>query len=324
MTTSSKTYELRLSFNSLDSSLTFALKEKVKQYLVSKGWNEFVEGAVDELDIDHEYGLQFDVGEAFTRLGGDASPIMIYKYAIEPLQILKAQLEQEFKKIIVCDIRTMDSSVWQEGWKESFKPFSTTFFNIFPPWIRTLNDQGKNQTTENLPLIIEPGMAFGTGQHETTKVCLAAIESLAKSGELKSCETFLDVGTGTGILAIAAEKLGVREVFATDIDCDAISAAKANAERNGAHVNIVQATIPPSPPAPLAFDVVVANILTVVLERIIPDLARATRLGGTLILSGLLVEHEDHLTNISEKVGLMVVKKGELAGWSSIQFKKIR
>ena len=136
-----------------------------------------------------------------------------------------------------------------EGWKDSFKPFATKKFYVYPPWEQNKEELGK------IPLEVEPGMAFGTGQHATTQLCLAQIENLFES---KTIETVLDVGTGTGILAIAAIKLGAKKLVGTDIDADAVIAAKENAVRNECSFEVFQDSVPADTNS---YDFVIANIL---------------------------------------------------------------
>src|SRR5690606_19974632 len=130
------------------------------------------------------------------------------------------------------------------------------------------------------PLLIDPGMAFGTGQHETTRLCLREVESLKERGAFKPETKILDLGTGSGILAIGAAKLGAKNIWATDIDPDAVMVAKANAELNQVALNVAPGGIPKG--SDRMFDIVIANILTVILVKLMPDLARSLKPGGIL------------------------------------------
>lgn len=318
MNSPTKTYELKIAFPKTSSEELLKTKEEVKRWLVKKGWSEFVEGVVDDLDIDNEYGIDFDVDQAFKNFGGEASPLSIFKYSRDSIALLKKELESSFSDRIICELIEFDTKSWQEGWKESFKPFSTERLYIYPPWINKLNNEFPS---DKIPIVIEPGMAFGTGQHATTKLCLSAIERLIPHmKENLKTHTLIDVGCGTGILGIAAKKLGFGEVYATDIDPDAINATKNNMSANQVVLKTEQTTTPLASSS-AKFDVVVANILTVVLEKIIPDLATTTKpSGGHVLMSGLLIEHEENLINLSQRCGLVLREKKTLDGWSCLHF----
>jgi len=130
-------------------------------------------------------------------------------------------------------------------------------------------------------LVLDPGLAFGTGSHPTTRLCLQWLDRNIKGGEL-----VLDYGCGSGILAVAASKLGAGRVIGIDIDPQAIPASTANASQNDVAAEFY---LPDAAPA-VAADIVVANILTNPLRVLAPLLAAATRAGGRLVLSGILVE----------------------------------
>lgn len=138
-------------------------------------------------------------------------------------------------------------------------------------------------------LILDPGMAFGTGSHPTTRLCLEWLERNVSAGN-----TVLDYGCGSGILAIAAARLGAGHVAGVDIDPQAVDAAKANAERNGVTALFVDSA------APVAgeYDVVVANILSNPLRVLAPAICAHVRSGGRLALSGILREQADEIVAI--------------------------
>ena len=140
-----------------------------------------------------------------------------------------------------------------------------------------------------LVLVLDPGMAFGTGSHPTTRLCLEWLERIVTPGL-----SVLDYGCGSGILAIAAAKLGATEVLGVDIDLQAVTAARNNAERNS-----VSATFDDSArPLKGQFDLVVANILANPLKALAPAIAGHVRPGGQLALSGILAEQADELIAI--------------------------
>lgn len=161
-------------------------------------------------------------------------------------------------------------------------------------------------------LVLDPGMAFGTGSHPTTRLCLEWLERTVAPGR-----DLLDYGCGSGILAIAAARLGAGPVVGVDIDPQAVAAAKANAERNA-----VSATFDDSG-QPLAgqFDIVVANILANPLKALAPAICGHVRAGGQLALSGILEEQADELIGIySEWLPLAVADTRE--GWVCLAGRK--
>ncbi|MEP6637684.1 MAG: 50S ribosomal protein L11 methyltransferase [Acidobacteriota bacterium] len=173
------------------------------------------------------------------------------------------------------NVRKVVDEDWLGEWKKSWQPVEVgQRFIIAPPWSEIENDRGR------IVVRIEPGMAFGTGTHETTRLCLAAIEAHFAG------ESFLDVGTGTGILAIAAAKLfPAARIVACDTDAAAFTIARENADLNGATSIVFQVgTIDEGQTA--SADCVCANLTADVIVQMLPVLLSATC--GRLILSGVL------------------------------------
>lgn len=170
-------------------------------------------------------------------------------------------------------VREVPERDWLAEWKESWRPVEVGSFIIAPAWV----DVARN---ERLVITIEPGMAFGTGTHETTRLCLTAIEEYFEG------DSFLDVGTGTGVLAIAAAKLNPSaRIDACDTDADAISVAKENAEVNkvAGRINFKVGSVDDST---ASADLVCANLTADVIIEILPKLIGVTC--GRLILSGII------------------------------------
>lgn len=180
-----------------------------------------------------------------------------------------------------------ESEDWAMAWKDFFNPVNCgEKFKILPPWLEDDNDDG---TTH---IVIEPKMAFGTGHHPTTSLCLDTIGKLAKAGTIKADQTFLDLGTGSGILAIGLSKLGLTGT-ALDIDPQAIVCAVENVEANEVSdgIKLAVGSIDCLEES-LQFDLVVANILSGPLIEMAVDITSHVKTGGSLVLSGILVEKQ--------------------------------
>lgn len=306
-----KTFELRIQLNPGRSSVD-ALKDEVVAFLQRHGINSFVEGTIDDVDIDNEPGgPQRDF---YGELGGNSQPLSVFKYSREALDDLRAHMDKEFSDRIVTTMHSMETETWMEGWKESFRPITTRLFYVYPPW-----DENPIPK-EYIPIKIEPGMAFGTGQHATTQLCLRGLEDLvAEQKDMLVKGRVLDVGTGTGILAIAAEKLGCRSVRGTDVDPDALIAGEANAKANGCqYIAFSKASVPSGAKA----EVVIANILTWVLKELMADLTGAVMPGGALLLSGLLNEDEKSLVELAESMGMQLAQTHRQDGWGCLVLRK--
>jgi len=175
-------------------------------------------------------------------------------------------------------LRRLDEEDWLESWKASFTPMRIGRFLIRPTWAEPA-DPGDDIVVE-----LDPGMAFGTGLHPTTRQCLETLSRLELAGR-----SLLDVGTGSGILAIAAGKCGARPVVATDVDELAVRAARENCARNGVGAVVLEGS---AADVEGTFDVVVANIVAATLQTIAPDMRARLAPGGTLVVAGIIAEKE--------------------------------
>ncbi len=174
-----------------------------------------------------------------------------------------------------------------------------------------------------IPMKIEAGLAFGTGHHETTALCLATLSDLAKRRRYRNV---LDLGCGTGLLAIGAAKLWRRRVLATDIDPVAIEVTADNARANGIAPLVQAATADglthPAVRGRAPFDLIVANILAGPLTFLAPAIARALAKGGTLVLSGLLAGQENLVVSFYRPHGLILRARHRDGPWSALVLEK--
>ena len=206
--------------------------------------------------------------------------------------------------------RTVEASDWAEAWKEHFsvERFGERLV-VVPSW-RTYEP-----APEDVVVHLDPGMAFGTGQHETTRMCLEALEHAVSAGD-----RVLDLGCGSGILSIAAARLGAREVVALDIDPDCVRITADNARGNGvdAVIRANHGTLP-CPAADGPFHVVVANIISGVLIDLAVELAAVLAPGGILIASGVIGEREQAVRDAFELAGLGVLTARALGEWRCVE-----
>lgn len=207
---------------------------------------------------------------------------------------------------------------WNANFMAQWKPLQfTTRTWVVPSW-----EEGQFTAPEGaVSLLLDPGIAFGTGTHQTTRLCGQALDDhLAGSGRIDS---LLDVGTGSGILCVLALKLGAKEARGTDIDLAAVKAAIENAERNDVGERFrCSAELPDTWGA--VHDVVVANILAEPLILLATNIERALAPGGRLFLSGLLTEQESAITKAYEGVGLVVTGRAVDEGWLRLDLEKRR
>ena len=181
---------------------------------------------------------------------------------------------------------------WGERWKEGLAPFAVGRVFIRFSWSAAAPPPGA------VEVVLDPGMAFGTGTHPTTALCLAGLDALLAAAPGADV---LDVGTGSGLLAIAARKLGAGRVAATENDPIALRVAEENAQRNGVALELHLA--PPSA-VPGTFPVVVANILANTLVELAPQISARLAPGGTLLLSGILAGQEEEVRSAYVAQGL--------------------
>ena len=207
-------------------------------------------------------------------------------------QSLKESFGEDLFKVI--EEKVVEDKVWEREWLEYFEPlkFGERLW-ICPESMQIPEDQ---QNTKNVIINMDPGMAFGTGTHETTALCLEWLDAVnVRKKEI------LDYGSGSGILAIAALKLGAKHAICLDIDIQAIEASLANAERNKVEHKL-KAYLPDDTDwsEDETFDIILANILASPLIAIVQDVRRRLRRGGQIVLSGILATQAEMVTSVYE------------------------
>lgn len=218
---------------------------------------------------------------------------------------------------------------WAEKWKQDYKPIALgQRLLIKPAWL-----PAPPGAAERIVIELDPGMAFGTGYHPTTALCLEALDELVESGA-----TVADIGTGSGILAIAAARLGAGRVVAVDTLAEAVPVAEENCRLNGVGdvVAVAQGSADealvllrkadarsatadaPDGEDIIRADVLVVNILARVIRRLAPDLARLLRPGGTFIFSGIIEHAAEELIHHLREHGLDVTEERTEGEWSCL------
>lgn len=215
--------------------------------------------------------------------------------------------------------RILYEADWANAWKAHFPVLRIgRRIVIRPTWRR------HRHLPDDVVLALDPGMAFGTGLHPTTRLCLAALESLADHGVLGGGATdggparVLDVGSGSGILSIAAARLGAREVLAVDVDPIAVDATAANARRNRL-ARVIRSREGSAPSGAGPFDVVLANLIASLLIRLADGLVEDMRPGGTLVASGIFENREAAVVAAFRARGLEIADRRAEGDWVALE-----
>jgi len=205
-------------------------------------------------------------------------------------------------------IRELGPADWAEAWKSGYQVLKLgQRLRIVPSWIAYAPEPGE------VIITLDPGMAFGTGLHPTTQLCLQALEELLVRGM-----RVLDVGTGSGILSIAAAKLGAAEVLAVDIEAIAVRTARENVTLNGVDstVRVEQGSVDDADRG--RYDLVLANILAEINARLAPHLAQHTAADGWLVASGILDVREPLVERAFGLAGLEIVRRWQQEDWLAL------
>ena len=206
---------------------------------------------------------------------------------------------------------TVEPADWSKLWRSFFKPLQIgERLFLRPSWERAAVPDGR------IELVIDPGLAFGNGGHETTRMCLEWVEAHVAGRSL------LDVGTGTGVLALAAVRLGATRILATDNDPTALEVARSNVEANDA-LGRLELTSRSLEAIEERFECIVANIIASTLVGLAADLAARLVPEGRVALSGVLVEQEDAVLAAFAKAGLAEVERRRCNDWSLLHLRRL-
>ena len=268
-------------------------------------WDYIEDDVVDHMDRNPKIFVYLEDTEENRRLADRVEESMIDL-------VEDARANGYFGILGVMRTRTefKNDSKWKDKWKEFFKPKEVApGIVVKPTWEEYENPGGKKV------IEIDPGMAFGTGTHETTSLC---IKMLAKYMEGKNGLKVLDVGTGSGILSVAAALLGAEDVLGSDIDPVAVEVAEENIEKNGVEKIARAVTGDLTKGIDYRADIVVANLMADLVMMLSADVKKHLKSGGIFISSGILVEKRDLVKAEIEKNGFRILEIPEDGEWCAI------
>lgn len=248
-----------------------------------------------------------------TILNADKNSIAVSIFVPEekPIAEFRAFLQDRFRDLGLCvsiEVEGVSEDDWAENWKKYYKPISLGRVTVVPAWETYEAKEGE------VIVRMDPGMAFGTGTHETTRLVMRILQDVIAGGE-----RVLDVGTGSGILSICASKLGAGEIFAYDIDPVAVRVAKENAEADGCHnITVGVSDLLAGVDRAEKYGVCVANIVADIILRMLPDIGELLLPGAPLILSGIIAPRKEDVIAAAEAEGFTVEREENENDWVAL------
>lgn len=215
------------------------------------------------------------------------------------------EINAPYSEIVASEI---DDECWLETWKKYYRPIDAGRYVIVPKWI---NHDGKDK----IKILMDPGMAFGTGEHESTKMCLMLMSEVDFHNK-----SVIDVGTGSGILGIGAIKSGAKSCYMCDIDSVAVKAAEENANLNGVRGEVEIKLADLLTEKDIKADVVLANLTAGILVRLSEGLTEHVNKGGVLICSGIIHERKKEVVEAFVSAGFKLNKELVMGEWDALEF----
>lgn len=253
-------------------------------------------------------------GVEFPEIPEDVTRLVVFFDADRPVNELRRQVQQTCAGADVAAVAEYRDRSWETAWMQHFEALRLSErVAVGPPW------DPPGQPDDGVALIIEPGMAFGTGSHATTRLCARILDEIIAAERI---ESMLDVGCGSAILSMAAAGLGVTRVMGIDVDSKAVDVARTNAEANGFDDEAIELSTRPLEQIDERFEVVVANILAPVLLELRRDLWDAVADGGHLVLSGIPLQRTDELREAFDRDDIDEVSAPARGDWRALHFRR--
>jgi ribosomal protein L11 methyltransferase len=208
--------------------------------------------------------------------------------------------------------REIEGDDWIEIWRKHFRPIHLGKIVVVPEWIAYEKKDGEEV------VLLDSNMAFGTGEHETTSMCVELLQQYITPDSV--C---IDVGCGSGILGISAVKLGASKAYLTDIDYVAVKSATHNAKLNKVDDKVVVAHSNLLDNSDIKGDIMLANITADILENLAPSIPKNLKKGGTLILSGIIDVKKDRVIEVYTAQGLTLEKQVKKGEWNALSFRSL-
>ena len=275
-----------------------------------------IDDSADYLDGVGKYGELFPEVEQV-----ETVKITAYYPESADMSVITAQVNERLAELSDFGLETGKVEVssqelaeedWAENWKKYYEPARITHdLTIVPSWT------DYEATAGEKIIRLDPGMAFGTGTHPTTKMSLFALEQVLRGGE-----TVIDVGTGSGVLSIASSLLGAKDVYAYDLDDVAVRVAQENIDLNAGTDNIHVATGDLLKGVTQEADIIVANILADILIHLTDDAYRLVKDEGYLIMSGIIADKLDMVLESAYSAGFFLETQMIQGEWNALIFKK--
>ncbi|KRG10301.1 50S ribosomal protein L11 methyltransferase [Staphylococcus sp. NAM3COL9] len=277
----------------------------------------------DSQDLNHDFEDKY--GELYALNANDYPKqgvrIKAYFNELKYTETFRKELLNEISQvesidniIFNCEEQMLQEQDWENEWKNYFHPFrASKQFTIVPSW-----ETYQKEDDSELCIELDPGMAFGTGDHPTTSMCLKAIETYVKPSD-----SVIDVGTGSGILSIASHLLGVKRIKALDVDEMAVKVAKENFSKNNCDKAIEAVSGNLLTEETEKFDVVVANILAHIIDEMIEDAYNVLNKDGYFITSGIIEEKYESIVNHMKHSGFEIISINHDNSWVCIVGQKV-
>jgi ribosomal protein L11 methyltransferase len=251
------------------------------------------------------------VDETILNADKDSVAVSIFVPEEKPIAEFRAFLQDRFRALALeteISAEGVSEDDWAENWKKYYKPISLGRVTVVPAWEEYAPKEGE------IIVRMDPGMAFGTGTHETTRLVMRILQDVVKGGE-----RVLDVGTGSGILSICASKLGAKDIYAYDIDPVAVRVAKENALADGCdNITVGVSDLLKDVDRREPYGICVANIVADIILRMLPDIGALLLPGAPLILSGIIAPRKEDVIAAAAAVGFFVEREETENDWVAL------